>query len=193
MPAATTHVIFAEDVRKRLDAETAAGITNLHMFWLGSQGPDFLFFSKGSFLPGTIKPFGDLLHTEKPQEQLMFLKQEAEKDPDLYSFYLGYLCHYALDSCVHPLVFALARHRQNTEGVKEGVIHVTMEADIDVWMLHQRARDIRDYDVYKYLRIDRACALKLGAMFEKMFREVYGISLQAKKIASAAREISLDT
>ena len=53
MPAATTHVEMAKDVL-RTSPEIAKLVKNRQMFFLGSQGPDLLFFNRASILPGSI-------------------------------------------------------------------------------------------------------------------------------------------
>ena len=57
MPAATTHVAFAKDVY-RLNTDVQSKVENMPMYLLGSQGPDLLFFSRASILPGSLKKYG---------------------------------------------------------------------------------------------------------------------------------------
>lgn len=193
MPAATTHIEFAKDVYRTLDEDLKKRITNKHMFWLGSQGPDMLFFSKGSILPGTLHKYGNLMHKDKVPEVIEFFEHWVADDADLTSYFMGYLCHYALDSTAHPLINAVARTRHIQTGVHEGSTHVTMEADIDVWMLHQRGRKISSYDVHKMIKVDEACAMKLGDMFSMMFHEIYDLEISSEAIASSVKDASFFT
>ena len=193
MPAATTHVEFSKDVYRLLDEETKKKITNMNMFYLGSNGPDFLFFSHASILPGSLKKYGHQLHAEKVKEAMAFLDDYSKNDNDLRSFFYGYLCHYALDALAHPLVNAMARKRHEDTGVHEGEIHVTLEADIDVWMLNQRGRTIKDYDVYKHFKISNDDCKKLAHMIHELFREVFYTEVNETNIAVAIREIRLWT
>ena len=109
MPAATTHVEFAKDVLRSMDEEHASMITNKGMFYLGSQGPDMLFFSRASLLPGSLKKYGDLMHDEKCDKFIEYFDKYSDNDSDLRSYFYGFLCHYALDSTAHPLINAVAR------------------------------------------------------------------------------------
>ncbi len=193
MPAATTHVEFSKDVYEGLPAAIREKITNLHMYWLGSQGPDVLFFSRASVLPGSLKRYGGQMHDEKVLDVISFFEDYAKDDPDLYSYFCGYLCHYSLDSLAHPLINAVARHVHETEGVHEGEAHVTMEGDIDVWLLAQRGKAIKDYDVYRYLKTSAADRKKLGAMYAAMFRSVFDLDFPEKDFARAAWEIAFLT
>jgi hypothetical protein len=188
MPAATTHVEFAKDVYRTSDDEIRRRITNRQMFWLGSQGPDMLFFHRASVLPGSLHKYGNLMHNAKVPEFMTFFEHWVGDDPDLISYYMGFLCHYALDSTAHPLINAIAHHRYKEAGLHEGSAHVAMEGDIDVWVLHQRGRNIKSYDVNKYLKVDAKCAAKLGEMYHAMFKEVFDLDISAKDVAASVRD-----
>lgn len=188
MPAATTHVEFAKDVYRTMDEDLKLRVCNKQMFWLGSQGPDMLFFSKASVLPGSLHKYGNLMHDEKVPEFMEFFGHWIADDPDLVSYYMGFICHYALDSTAHPLINAVARKRHEESGVHEGAAHVTMEADIDVWMLHQRGRNISSYDVNKYFVVDQSCVDKLAEMYHAMFKEVYDIDIEEQLFAQSVKD-----
>ncbi len=189
MPAATTHVEFSKDVYKQLPAVLRHSITNKHMYWLGSQGPDMLFFSRGSVLPGSLKKYGDMMHGYKVPEVISFFENYIDDDPDLRSYFYGYLCHYALDSKVHPLVYALSKAAHEKTGIHEGEQHVTYEANIDVWLMHQRGRLITDYDVHKDLKIDAPSRHKLARMYSAMLYSVYGIKVSQVNLDVAIAEV----
>lgn len=193
MPAATTHVEFAKDVYRILDKEVLSQITNMNMYLLGSQGPDMLFFSRASILPGSLHKYGDLMHNAKVRETVRFFEERSAGDPDLTSYLLGYLCHYALDSHAHPLVNAIAKDRHEQSGVNQSAAHVTMEADADVWIMHQRGLQISDYDVFKNFRVDPVSREKLAKMYSDMFREVYDLDISAKRISGSIRDIGTFT
>lgn len=186
MPAATTHVEFAKDVLSTLPQDKQKKIKNLGMFYLGSQGPDLFFFSHYSYLPGTLKKYGDLMHREKVFESISFLYKSCIND-DLYSYYCGYLCHYALDSIVHPIVYAFADNEAGLTKGNPGVIHVRMEAELDTWILHQRNKTIKDYDVYKWMKIDSRSGLKLASIYHELFLSIYNIDIPIKQIISTEK------
>ena len=185
MPAATTHVEFAKDVYKNLDPAIQEQITNPNMFFLGSQGPDVLLFSRLSLLPGSLNKYGTLMHIEKTKEVMAYFERYAMKDDDLRSYYYGFLCHYALDSIAHPLVDAIAKYRHEHEGIHQGECHVTMEADIDNWLMEKQGRDLGSYDVYKYLKVDKASADKLAKLYRGLFKSVYHLDIPTYKFREA--------
>ncbi|MCR5794172.1 MAG: zinc dependent phospholipase C family protein [Solobacterium sp.] len=190
MPAATTHVEFARDVLALLDKETAKQITDLKAYYLGSQGPDFLFFSRASVLPGSLKKHGNLLHDEKVLQVIRYFESRCAADDDLWSYFLGYLCHYSLDSVAHPLVFAVAKYEHDLTGIDEGESHVTLEAHIDAWLLHQKGRTIDSYDVYKDIRVRPKTALKIARLYHEMYKDIFSLDIPVRTIFLSVYEVS---
>jgi|GEM_PF-216727 len=193
MPAATTHVEFAKDVYRLLSAEDQNKITNRQMFLLGSQGPDLLFFSRLSLLPGSLKKYGDEMHRVNVYPVIQFFTEYSKDDTDLQSYLYGYLCHYSLDSNVHPLVNAYAWNEAAATNGNPGQIHVRIEAEYDRWILHQRGRLTSSYNVYESLKISSACRKKLGEMYYQMFREVFGYEVSKQALKDAPKEIVMGT
>lgn len=188
MPAATTHVEFAKDVLKNNPSFQTKAV-NRQMFFLGSQGPDMLFFSHASVLPGSLHKYGNLMHGSKVYEVLSFFEEYAGNDTDLCSYVNGYLCHYALDSTAHPLIFAVTDWNVKKSGGNTGAVHVGLEAEIDVWMLQQKGRNITDYDVFRYLQVNENDQQKLSAMYHEMFLHVFDLNIPVKTIAQSIREV----
>ena len=193
MPAATTHVEFAKDVYRGLNADLRKQITNMHMFLLGSQGPDMLFFSRASLLPGSLKKYGNQMHDEGVKETMAYFDRYATTDDDLRSYFMGFICHYALDSTAHPLICAIARYKHDTTGIHEGEAHVTMEADIDAWVLNQKNRNIYSYDVYQDLKVDPTSRNKLANLYRGLLASVYHHNVSKNDLLLAINEVSLWT
>jgi hypothetical protein len=161
--------------------------TDRQMFYLGSQGPDMLFFSHASVFPGSLHKYGNLMHGTKVYEVISFFEDYAGNDPALYSYIQGYLCHYALDSTAHPLIFAVTDATVKKNGGKTGVTHVGLEAEIDVWILQQRGRQTTDYDVFDYLKVLPEDRKKLSEMYHEMFLAVYDLDIKTPTIAQRNR------
>lgn len=192
MPAATTHVEMAKDVL-RTTPELEYVISNKQMFFLGSQGPDLLFFNRASILPGTTKKYGNLMHVSKVKEVIAYFERYTKTNPSLNSYFLGYLCHYCLDSMAHPLVYGVSHALHEQGGPSEGEIHVALESEIDVWILSQRARSIEDYDVYNYLKINHEDRDMLAEMYHNMFKDVFHIDLTEKHLRQSIDDVAFYT
>ena len=193
MPAATTHVEFAKDVYKALDPKLQALITNRNMFLLGSQGPDVFFFSRASLLPRSLKRYGNLMHERGVAESVAYFDRYGMKDDDLRSYFFGFLCHYALDSIAHPLICAIAASEHKETGIHEGEAHVTMEGDIDVWILNQKNRDIWSYNVFEDLKVDKESRRKLTNLYHGLFKSIYHLEVPKRLISETIQQISFWT
>jgi hypothetical protein len=190
MPAATTHVEFARDVFNALPAEMQRSVTDLPMYFLGSQGPDLFFFHRFSILPGSLSRVGTRMHREHIADTISFLREAAQKSPALFSYYEGYLTHYALDSLCHPLIEWYAERAHTERGVPAGEAHFRYEGDLDQYVLKSRHHD---YSVYRDLKVSATDADALGAMYHDLLRQVFQLDIPAKKLAEAPRDCALET
>ena len=192
MPAATTHVEMAKQVYQR-SSYLQTNIQDLQMFYLGSQGPDILFFNKASILPGSTKKYGNLMHVEKIKEVIGYFDEASKNDPILRSYFLGYLCHYSLDSIVHPLVYGVSRYVHLQGGPSESEIHVGAESSIDIYILQNLHRDITTYDVYKYLKISSCNVTKLATFYKNMLSDIFSIQLTQSHLEQAIKDVAFFT
>lgn len=125
MPNIITHKIFAEEVLKSMTKHDIRSMIERHpqIFYIGSNGPDFLFFSHikpwESYKSHALNRLGSAMHAhginafyETAIECIRAQKHEDVKE--LMSVYLfGHLCHWALDKTTHPYISIV----QGTAGV----------------------------------------------------------------------------
>lgn len=190
MPAATTHFEFSKDVYRLLDETTKNRITNLPLFYLGSEGPDLFFFSHYVALPNSLKKYGEYMHDHNVKETIEFMKKYCSFHNMLYSYYAGFVCHYALDSNAHPLINKNAELYYEEYESSPGILHIHSEAEIDCYILKKHQSTIEDYDVYKYLKISDLEAQALATMYKALFSEVYGWDIKEKDILESIYGIS---
>ena len=110
MPAIITHDFFGRDVYDALFQTIGGSRDEADAFLLGNQGPDPLFYAVADFRATAYHKLGNTMHSRKPAELLAALKDslsvlDPEEKPLGRAYALGFLCHYALDSTVHPLVY----------------------------------------------------------------------------------------
>lgn len=102
-------------------------------FILGAQGGDLLFYAFGQF-----KGYGAHTHREKTAEifnaALEYCRKEKRPEPIAYT--LGLLCHYALDSAIHPYVVYEAAERLAFVYPQhlKSCLHMMLETRIDCIM-----------------------------------------------------------
>lgn len=187
MPAATTHYEFSKDVYLNLPNNIVDQITNLHMYYLGSQGPDLFFFSQAGMSKSSLNIYGSLLHNEKIHEVISYLYEHSKNDLDLLSYAYGYICHYALDTLAHPLIYYMSRYGINSPE-SENIKHFRIEAIIDSKVLQYKERPISSYDVYKAVAITKCDNVKLANLYQQLFNDVFDIKLSFNKIQQTIRD-----
>lgn len=111
MPNIWTHLIFGQELMNQLGHANMLSDKQLrHVFSLGCQGPDYLFYH--NFLPWKkdkkLNQLGSLMHTKACGPFLMDLLSHMQ-GRGLYNpavvYALGFLTHHILDRNMHPYVF----------------------------------------------------------------------------------------
>ena len=111
MPSIITHHLFGTELYEELHETLGSSKAEADAFLLGNQGPDpLLYLFMNPFLLKE-RDLASRMHQEKTAELLAALPKAVsvlprEEQPIGRSWACGFWCHYALDSCVHPLVYA---------------------------------------------------------------------------------------
>lgn len=147
MPATITHAYFAKDIYDVLP-KTIKGKLSLERCRMFGQSTDSLmFYNLFSIFPGKkIRKFQYFFHTNQSQEffihLVQYMKENQIDDIDTYSFLVGFICHYVLDSTVHPFVVyktgKMEKGRPST--YKYNNLHAFMETFIDNDMVSRREK-----------------------------------------------------
>lgn len=125
---------IADEIRKGSDA-----------FHVGVLGPDPFFFYRFFAPPRFIHKIdqrGKTMHHKKCGAFLMELGRNcckqgsSQHDCDAFSYFTGFLCHYALDSTVHPYINALAAKRAG--------MHTAIERKLDREELARQGKRLAD-------------------------------------------------
>ena len=111
MPALITHYQFANDVYDELYNYIGGSRDEADAFFLGNQGPDPLFYGLANPAYSASHRLAQRMHREKPDKLLAAFKAAVRKlrenDRQIGRAYvLGFVCHYLLDSTMHPFVYA---------------------------------------------------------------------------------------
>lgn len=187
MPAIMTHDFFGKDVYDECFSTIGMTADERDAFLLGNQGPDPLFYI---LIDPGLKDFrnvGDIMHHERPISLIcaMRLAYEALDGNDRASgraYALGFLCHYLLDSAMHPLVYAeqYAFCDAGVEGLDRSAgsfVHAEIERDFDEMVLYTKLhRTVQSYKPYReVLRLDEPALEAVGRMYSLVLQSVYGI------------------
>ena len=150
MPAFYTHKYFGEEVIATLPPAFSENIQKYpEAFYLGTQGPDILFYHQ-TLRKNPIKTKGMDAHiasadgffikqAERLVENGYVTVQDGIYLPNsAYAAYIaGFLCHFILDVHVHPHVY----EKQAT-----GVSHGKIESELDKFLLRKNGKPIRGYN-----------------------------------------------
>lgn len=181
MPEGYTHASIA------LAAAAAAGwpVTSRAAFLAGANGPDML-FSFEAWKPAArrrmdLAAFGGRMHTERTGAFLRGLCRYAVT-PAQKDYFMGFLCHYAADTTVHPYVEAVTRCCAPYGG-KAG--HGYFESALDSY-LHKRDTGCAAVPVDDMCpRLTGAALAEVNAQLQRAILDTYGVEIRREYLADA--------
>ena len=146
MPATIVHSYFANDVYDILPKNIKERIVPERLRMFGQSMDALMFYNLFSIFPGkNIRNFSRYFHRNKSQEFFINLinyirDNNLAKDKDVSSFLVGLICHYELDTTLHPYVFYKTGHfKKNDKSThKYNNIHIFMETFLDNDMVRRR-------------------------------------------------------
>ena len=204
MPGIVTHHLFGEDLHARFKAVIGDGRAQREAFLLGNMGPDPLFCLK-AFPKLDYRNIGTTMHSRKPDELVSAMhahfigpkasyarvstsgRIEAQK-----TYALGFLCHYLLDSTVHPLVYAQQYALVDEVGLdvskkqRGRTVHALIETELDEYMLSKRGMTVETFVPHKETLVCPADVL--GALSRRVgvvVGEIYEMLVPATMFSSS--------
>lgn len=152
MPATIVHSYFAKDTLEILPSSIVSMVDDSRVRMFSQSMDSLMFYNLFSPLPGKkIRKFTDYFHRNKTQQYFVNLinyikNNDLINDTDVASFLVGSICHYVLDSTVHPFIVyktgVFDKKQKNT--YKYNNIHTFMETFLDNDMVARR-EDINPY------------------------------------------------
>ncbi|MFA9397700.1 MAG: zinc dependent phospholipase C family protein, partial [Clostridiaceae bacterium] len=148
---------------------------NQSVFLLGSQGPDIFFYTDLRNNREKYYNYAELLHSEKTkkfmEESFEFLKNNTENDDDyekMLAYLLGFLCHFALDSKVHPFIYYYSGVNDGKDEAtkKYTYHHKRLEIILDAIMIER----LQGKNAYSYRAYN---LLNLNGEFPEVFENYY--------------------
>ena len=187
MPNIITHVLFAQDVAKNeKNTEITAIIDrNPHLFAIGANGPDFLFFSHAkpweSYKSHALNRLGSKMHAQKINafydEAIHCITRQTVTNvrKDMMAYLFGHLCHWALDMVTHPYIF----YRTGDCKGKSASYHHRMESMIDAIVLKEkRSMSIKDWHSYDICTFDEDMLKAIARIYVPCSKQVYGTEVK---------------
>lgn len=146
MPATAVHAYFAQDLNDILPKEIKNKLDVDRLKTFGQSIDSLMFYNLFSILPGKkIRDFQKYFHTNKTQDFFVNLinyikENDYTEDIDVNSFLVGTICHYVLDSTVHPYIYYKTGYfnKNDKSTYKYNNVHTFMETFLDNDMIKRR-------------------------------------------------------
>ena len=145
MPSLITHDTFGQDTYQDLFAFIGGSRDEAEAFLLGNQGPDPLFYAIAYPWMYANRDLGNIMHDQLPSRLIEAFKTglsflPEDERPIARSYALGFLCHYTLDSVMHPFIFsqqyALCDAGEPGLSRRDGhEVHAYIETELDEMVL----------------------------------------------------------
>ncbi|MBS6546756.1 MAG: hypothetical protein KH319_05175 [Butyricicoccus pullicaecorum] len=161
----------------------------------GLQGPDPLFYRSVAF-GSPLHKYGNQMHSEHTDE-LFFAFSRAvnrmtgENRAIAEAYFYGFLCHYALDSTLHPYVYCRQYECQEADpNLNASAVHCQIESDID-YALYDREyhAPVTEFDPGKYYQLAHDELAVLAVLLHYLLKTVYQVEVSTHDLRSAFREI----
>lgn len=189
MPAIITHDTFGQEVYGRLYELIGGSRDEAEAFLLGNQGPDPLFYSVLDPRLTAAHQLGSIMHRYQPDALLIAFKQSIMRLPEhvrsvARAYVLGFMCHYVLDSSMHPLVYAqqYALCDAGVPGLTRADgndVHALIESELDELVLTvKRHETIATFNPARAILHARNDVLNvISAQYAIVAKSVYGIEI----------------
>ena len=189
MPATVVHAYFANDVYDILPKNIKNKVTLDRLKMFGQSMDSLMFYNLFSIRPGKkIRDFSNYFHKNNSQKFFInlinYIKQNnLANDVDCSSFLIGMICHYELDSTVHPYVNYKTGvfDKKNKATYKYNNVHAFMETFLDNDMIRRRESTIP----YKF-KLGKFCfdttifSDKLNNTIDYTFDKTFGLKNMSK-------------
>lgn len=184
MAAIISHMLLGERLLKDPTFLQQFPQLDREAFLWGCQGPDILFFHKRlPWQTGSLRRFGGLLHAGDPTALLHSLAKicrycrSRENFSQIYSYALGFCCHYCYDRRLHPLVYYNCALLEKTdERGQRFAYHAEMETNLDIMLLrHDTGRQISEFRLTECLPECEGLANSVSLFFSLLLCDLYGL------------------
>ena len=199
MPATITHAYFAKDLYEVLP-ETISSKINLYRTKMFAQSTDcIMFYNLLSLKKGKdLRKFQKYFHSHKTNEffinLLEYVKKNSIDDTDTYSFIVGFISHYVLDSNVHPYVLYKTGwfEKKNRSTYKYNGLHHFMEVFLDNDLIKRREKtNPYNFNISKFCFDTHKFSNELNDTIDYTFYTTFNIKNMSKKYYTSLKQMKL--
>lgn len=190
MPNFIVHSYFGDLVSQSLDKDKQQQIaTNQDLYYMGANGPDLFFtFRELNFGVPSFANTMQFIKTYEVFDSAVNYLQQHPEDKAAYVYFLGLLCHYALDSVVHPYVcyavdndfFALYPDKYQRS------IHTIMEVYFDEYIIKNKQNiELTAYSPKHLLAAKKADRYKMAQIYQDVILPIYEVKISDRAMATS--------
>lgn len=189
MPATIVHAYFGNDVYDILPKtlKNKANLSRIKTF--GQSTDSLMFYNLFSVMPGKkMRKFQKYFHDNDTQEFFINLinyikDNNLSRDVDTCSFLIGFICHFVLDSMVHPYVYyKTGNFKKNDKSTyKYNNIHAFMETFLDNDMVRRREKtNPYKFPIGKFCFNTKRFSRDLNSAIDYTFYTTFGIKKMSR-------------
>ncbi len=194
MPSAITHYLCGQRVLNTLKENELIKVIDKDAFAWGCQGPDFLFCHR--FLPWmhgeSIASLGTQYHKADPNKILLAMVDYIKEANNLAisSYFLGFVCHYSLDSVAHPFVDYFAeKMEEDDEDIKKGNGHVIIESTLDtIFLRYEREALPSDIKLERNFPKNERVQNEIAKMYQVITPKILNIEVSFANLYQATKD-----
>ena len=166
MPAAYAHYVFGDRVLSLLPEHLQVMIGGdpkcRELYNLGVQGPDFLYFYRIYIPFNPVISVGIQMHHGSAEPFFLRARKLLQKefDPALYSYLLGFMTHFMLDSTCHPYILDRMKRAAAT--------HHEIESEFDRMLMLEDAKNPFTHNPAAYCDTSLDSCRVIARLFPKL-------------------------
>ncbi|MCI7126492.1 MAG: zinc dependent phospholipase C family protein [Agathobaculum sp.] len=191
-----SHHLFGEDVLPVMPAPAQmAARRRPACFRWGCQGPDPLFYRKIA-VGSPLHRAGNRMHSEKAGELFSALSRAVhcltgDAHEIAQAYFYGFLCHYALDSEIHPYVYCRQEQIRSADPkLSASAVHCQIESDIDYALYLVRENEpVTKFDPDAFYALETDELAVIACVLHAALRMVYGEDVPTRELRRAFQEM----
>lgn len=198
MPATVVHAYFSQDVYDILPNTIKNKLNVERLRTFGQSTDALMFYNLFNILPGKkVRSFQKYFHTNKTQEFFINLINYIKEnnyinDSDVCSFLVGAICHYVLDSTIHPYIFYKTGYfnKNDKSTYKYNNVHAFMETFLDNDMIRRR-ENINPYKfkIGKFCLYTKVFSKELDDTLDKVFEQTFEFKNMSKIYSKSLKQM----
>jgi len=197
MPATITHSYYAKDLYEVLPDNITSKLDLSRTKMFANSTDSFMFYNILSLKSdNNLRKFQYYFHTHKTNQFFINLLEYVRKnnidDTDTYSFIVGFISHFVLDSNIHPYIIYKTGmfNKKDKNTYKYNGIHHFMEAFLDNDLIKRR-ENINPYkfNITKYCFNTKKFSNDLNNTIDYTFYTTFDLKNMSKKYYRSLKQM----